>query len=109
MVGVALPSIRADLGMSTSSLQWVVTGDVLGAVTSTAALLLLVYTVVSAPATGWVSARTLISFALVALLAVAFVLVERRVAHPLLRLGILRNRSVISANVAAMVMFGAYI
>lgn len=30
MVGVALPSIREDLGMSTSSLQWVVSGYVLG-------------------------------------------------------------------------------
>jgi MFS family permease len=30
MVGVALPSIRADLGMSTSSLQWVVSAYVLG-------------------------------------------------------------------------------
>ena len=30
MVGVALPSIRADLDMSTSSLQWVVSAYVLG-------------------------------------------------------------------------------
>src|SRR4029077_6608444 len=30
MVGVALPSIRADLGLSTPSLQWVVSGYVLG-------------------------------------------------------------------------------
>jgi MFS family permease len=30
MVGVALPSIQAELGMSTSSLQWVVSGYVLG-------------------------------------------------------------------------------
>ncbi|GII61265.1 MFS transporter [Sphaerisporangium krabiense] len=30
MVGVALPSIQADLGLSTSSLQWVVSGYVLG-------------------------------------------------------------------------------
>src|SRR5215218_7809030 len=30
MMGVALPSIRADLGMSTSGLQWVVSGYVLG-------------------------------------------------------------------------------
>jgi EmrB/QacA subfamily drug resistance transporter len=30
MVGVALPSIRSDLGMSTSSLQWVVSAYVLG-------------------------------------------------------------------------------
>src|SRR6266542_2499186 len=30
MIGVALPSIRSDLHMSTSSLQWVVSGYVLG-------------------------------------------------------------------------------
>src|SRR5215204_3799848 len=30
MVGVALPSIRTDLGLSTSELQWVVSGYVLG-------------------------------------------------------------------------------
>src|SRR5881394_2143273 len=30
MVGVALPSIQADLGLSTSALQWVVSGYVLG-------------------------------------------------------------------------------
>src|ERR1700749_434828 len=30
MVGVALPDIRASLGLSTSSLQWVVSGYVLG-------------------------------------------------------------------------------
>ena len=30
MVGVALPSIDADLGLSTSTLQWVVSGYVLG-------------------------------------------------------------------------------
>ena len=30
MVGVALPSIRADLGLTTSQLQWIVSGYVLG-------------------------------------------------------------------------------
>src|SRR4051795_10373983 len=30
MIGVALPSIRTDLGMSTTSLQWVVSAYVLG-------------------------------------------------------------------------------
>src|SRR4051812_49639589 len=30
MVGVALPSIREDLGLSTSQLQWIVSGYVLG-------------------------------------------------------------------------------
>ena len=83
--------------------------DVVGAVVSTTALLLLVFTVVSAPVAGWASARTLASFALVAVLVTAFVLIEQRVAHPLLRLGILRNRAVIAADIAAMVMFGSYI
>jgi EmrB/QacA subfamily drug resistance transporter len=83
--------------------------DVLGAVLSTAALLLLVYTVVSAPQVGWASVRTLGSFIVAAALITAFVLTERRVAHPLLRLGILRNRSVVAANLAAMVMFGSYV
>lgn len=83
--------------------------DIGGAVTSTLALLLLVYTVVSAPQAGWASFRTLGSFVLVAVLATTFVLIEQRVAHPLLRLGILRNRSVVAANLAAMVVFGSYI
>src|SRR2546429_6732466 len=30
MIGVALPSIRTALGLSTSSLQWIVSGYVLG-------------------------------------------------------------------------------
>jgi MFS family permease len=30
MVGVALPSIRADLGLNPSQLQWIVSGYVLG-------------------------------------------------------------------------------
>ena len=30
MVGVALPSIKSDLGLSTSSLQWIVSAYVLG-------------------------------------------------------------------------------
>jgi predicted MFS family arabinose efflux permease len=41
-------------------------------------------------------------------LIAAFIVIERRVKHPLLRLGIFRNRSVISSNVVAMTVFGAY-
>src|SRR3954454_14811616 len=54
--------------------------DLLGALLSTTPMLLLVYTVVRAPSVGWTSARTLGSFAAVALLFAAFVAVERRVA-----------------------------
>ena len=83
--------------------------DLLGAATSTGALLLLVFTVVSAPEAGWTSARTLGSFALVALLAAAFVAVEQRVAHPLVRLSIFRNKLLVAANLSAMAVFGSYV
>ncbi|HEX3588975.1 MAG TPA: MFS transporter [Pseudonocardiaceae bacterium] len=83
--------------------------DLLGAVISTAALLLLVYTVVSAPTVGWAAPRTLVSFVVAAALLAAFVVTESRVPHPLLRLGILRNRSVVAANLAAIAVFGSYV
>src|SRR5215467_8303256 len=50
--------------------------DILGALASTAATLLLVYTVVQAPSAGWASVRTLGSLVLVVALAAAFVVVE---------------------------------
>jgi predicted MFS family arabinose efflux permease len=83
--------------------------DFFGALTSTAALLLLVFTVVNAPAAGWGSARTVGSFALVAVLAAAFLTIERRIAHPLVRLGIFRNHTLVRANLAAIAVAGAYI
>ncbi|MEE6260512.1 MFS transporter [Plantactinospora sonchi] len=83
--------------------------DLGGAATSTGALLLLVYAVVSAPEAGWLSARTLGAFALVAALLVAFVAIERRVAHPLVPLGVLARRSLVGANLAALAVTGSYI
>jgi EmrB/QacA subfamily drug resistance transporter len=83
--------------------------DVLGALLSTSALLVLVFSVVSAPQVGWAAPRTIGGLVLAVVLGTAFVITEQRVAHPLLRLGILRNRRVVAANVAAMVMFGSYV
>lgn len=82
--------------------------DVLGALTSTAAMLLLVYTVVSAPEVGWATARTIGSFALVAALVAAFVLIETRVRHPLIRLGILRKATLVRASLAIVAVAGSY-
>lgn len=83
--------------------------DIAGAVSSTAALLLLVYTVVEAPRFGWAAPRTLFSFALVLALLGAFVVIERVTAHPLVRLGILRSPTLLRANIAAMVLVGSYV
>jgi EmrB/QacA subfamily drug resistance transporter len=83
--------------------------DLPGAVTGVAAMLLLVYTVVEAPEVGWAAPRTLVQFALTAILLAAFLLIERRSAHPLVRLGILRSGRLARANLGVMVFFGAYL
>jgi EmrB/QacA subfamily drug resistance transporter len=82
--------------------------DLAGAVTLTAAMLLLVFTVVEAPDVGWASARTLGSFAGVAGILAAFVAIERRTAVPLVRLGILRSSTLVRANIAAMLLVGSW-
>jgi MFS family permease len=82
--------------------------DLLGALSATGSLLLLVYAVVEAPAHGWISAATIACLATSAALMVAFVAIEQRHPSPLLRLGILRSRALVHANVAAAAMFGSY-
>ncbi|HZP16218.1 MAG TPA: MFS transporter [Nocardioides sp.] len=82
--------------------------DLVGAALSSSSMLLLVYTVVSAPAAGWTSVRTLGSFVGVAVLVAAFITVERRVRHPLIRLGILRTPTLVRASIAIIAMAGSY-
>ncbi|MGK5534226.1 MFS transporter [Streptomyces sp. URMC 129] len=83
--------------------------DLAGAATLTGGMLLAVYTVVSAPERGWGSPLTLGSFALAILLLAAFVAVEKRVAHPLVRFGILRVATVVRANLSIIGLFGSYL
>jgi len=83
--------------------------DVFGAVSMTAGMLLLVYTLVEAPEAGWLSARTLGSFLAVAAILAAFVVRERTAASPLVRLGILRSGSLVRANLGAMSLFGGWV
>jgi EmrB/QacA subfamily drug resistance transporter len=81
--------------------------DILGAATITAAMLLLVYTVVEAPEASVL--RTALSAVAVAALIGLFVLVERRVRHPLVRLGILRSAPLVRANLGLVILFGSYV
>jgi MFS family permease len=83
--------------------------DVPGAVTATAGMLLLVRTVVTAPSSGWGSVSTVGGFVVSAALIAAFVMIELRSPHPLVRLGILRSARLVRANLAAMALFGSYI
>ena len=79
-----------------------------GALTITAAMLLLVRAVVTAPNAGWTSAQTIASFAASAALLALFVRLERRSPQPLVRLGILRSAGLVRANIAAAAMAGCY-
>jgi MFS family permease len=83
--------------------------DIPGALAITAAMLLLVYTVVSAQQAGWSSARTVGSFAAVAVLLGVFIVVERRSRDPLVPFGIFSSRALLRANVGAVTLFGSYI
>jgi MFS family permease len=83
--------------------------DLPGAITGTASMLLLVFTVVSASDAGWASARTLGSFAAVAVLLASFVTIEHRTPHPLIRLGVLRSSGQIRANLGGATFFGSYV
>ena len=78
--------------------------DLAGAATVTGGLIALVYGIVRSAEAGWGSAEVLGFLALAAVLLVAFVLIERRSAEPLVRLSIFSVRTVRGANVAMFVV-----
>ncbi len=81
--------------------------DVAGAVTITTALMLAVYAIVNGNEQGWLSQQTLLLLgAAVALLGV-FLALQARVEHPLMPLGLFRNRNVSVANVVAVLWVAA--
>jgi MFS family permease len=83
--------------------------DVPGAVAVTTAMLLLVYTVVSAQQAGWGSVRTIGSFAAAGALLAAFARIELRSPDPLVRLGMFRRGPLTRANICAITLFGSYV
>jgi EmrB/QacA subfamily drug resistance transporter len=83
--------------------------DFAGAAAITAAMLLLVRTVVEAPDTGWGAPETLGGLVVTALLLAAFVAIEQRSSNPLVRLGILRSGSLVRANLGMAAVFGTYV
>jgi MFS family permease len=83
--------------------------DLPGAATLTAGMLVLVRTIVEAPDQGWAAPETIAAFGVAIALLGAFVAIERRSRSPLVRLGILRNASLVRANIGMMTLFGAYV
>jgi Major Facilitator Superfamily len=76
--------------------------DIAGAVTVTAALVLLVYAVSEAPDAGWTGLQTIGSIATVAALIASFVRIEARSLAPLVPLRIFRSRTLVGGNLVLL-------
>ena len=79
--------------------------DLPGAITVSGGLLAIIYGITTAGQSSWGDGRVMVSLAVGALLLVAFWLVERRVAAPLVPVAILRRRTVGWGNLAGLVAF----
>jgi EmrB/QacA subfamily drug resistance transporter len=87
--------------------------DLLGTATAGVGLFLVVYGFSHAATDGWTNAQTLASLIAAFVLLVAFVQVEKRVAHPLLPLRVVLDRtrggSYLAVGLAAIALFGVFL
>ncbi len=81
--------------------------DVPGALLSIAGVGTLVYSIIEAPAHGWLSAETLLGFAVAAALLAAFGLWELRTAHPMLNLSWFTHRALSVGSTGIALLFFA--
>src|SRR5215470_1197861 len=79
--------------------------DIPGLVLSSAAMALLVFTIIEAPTYGWTAGRSVAGFAVSAVLLAAFIVWERRTAHPMLDVRLFRNLRFSAASGAVTVSF----
>lgn len=81
--------------------------DVPGAVTATLAVSSLVYGIIQGGESGWTSTRIIAALGLSAILFVAFALIERRAAHPMLPLRFFRQPDFTGSVLALGIVFFA--
>jgi EmrB/QacA subfamily drug resistance transporter len=79
--------------------------DRAGLVLSTAAMALLIYTIIEAPNHGWTAPRSVAGFALTLTLIAGFVGWERRARAPMLDVGLFRNARFSAASGAVTITF----
>jgi len=79
--------------------------DIAGLALSSTAMAALVFTIIEAPTYGWTAARSLAGFAAAAVLLAAFIVWERRAAHPMLDVRLFRNMRFSAASGAVTVSF----
>jgi MFS family permease len=83
--------------------------DLLGSLLATSGLLLLVYSLVEAPAQGWGATRTIGGLVVAAGLLAAFVFNEQRPRNPLLPLSIFRVRGLAIADITQLIAFAGFL
>ncbi|HEV8391697.1 MAG TPA: MFS transporter, partial [Dongiaceae bacterium] len=81
--------------------------DIAGAMTVTISLMLAVYAIVNGNEIGWSSTQTLGLLAIAAALLAAFLVIESRVASPLMPLGLFRFRNLATSNVLGVLWAAA--
>ena len=82
--------------------------DTFGAVSITAALLVLVYAISQAPQAGWAAPRTVAMLAAGVALSAVFLVVETKVEAPLLPLPLLRLSSVAGSNAVGFLLGASF-
>jgi EmrB/QacA subfamily drug resistance transporter len=82
--------------------------DVAGASTVTGGLLLLVYALSRGADHGWTSGSTPMLFATAAVLLAAFLRIEARSPAPLVPAAVVKNRTLVAANLSAFLTFCAF-
>ena len=81
--------------------------DIAGAVTVTASLMLAVYAIVNGNEVGWLTGQTLGLLAASVVLLGVFLVIESRVSHPLMPLGLFKHRNISTANGVAVLLAGS--
>jgi EmrB/QacA subfamily drug resistance transporter len=103
-VGLAMLALSPVLLGESRDRRRVRAYDPAGAVTITAALVLLVYAVTEAPEAGWTGARTVGLLAAAAVLVALFARIEARSPAPLVPLGIFRSRTLVGGNLLVLTL-----
>ena len=106
-IGVVVVALSLRLLPSAQSAETDRRLDVAGAVTSTASLMLAVYAIVNGNQNGWTSVETLSLLTLAVGLLVAFIVIESRVASPLMPLALIRMRNIATSNVVGILWAAA--
>jgi EmrB/QacA subfamily drug resistance transporter len=101
----ALAAALVAIGVPTSRDPEAPPADRVGLVVSTAAMAILVYTIIEAPSRGWDAALSVAGLVLTAVLVAVFIVHERRVLVPMLDVRLFRNLRFSAASAALTISF----